>query len=273
MNTGTVKLIPQRSFFPRPVAVRSNCRTLRLVAERPPLQGTPKQNHLLAALPAADYERLLPHLVPVEMAAGQVIDRPGCQVGKAYFPTGCVVSLCYEMEDGATVEISVVGSEGMVGTALIIGGEATPERASVQSPGKAFRLEGEVLKAEFSRGGALHQLLLRYTHALITQVAQMAVCHRRHGVEQQLCRRLLLGLDRQPSNELRMTQELLSNMLGVRREAVTKAAARLQSSGLIAYRRGHITVLDRPRLELASCECYTAVKREFDRLLPNMLAS
>ena len=232
---------------------------------RPSRPPTPKQNHLLAALPAADYERLLPHLELVPLPLGWALYESGSAQGYEYFPTTGIVSLLYVMEDGSSAEIAVVGDEGVVG--MFMGGETTPSRALVQSAGYGYRLKANVLKGEFERGGPLQHLLLRYTQALITQMAQTAVCNRHHSVEQQLCRWLLLSLDRLPSNELTMTQELIANMLGVRREGVTEAAGHLQAAGLIHYSRGKITVLDRPKLEARVCECYAVVKREYDRLL------
>jgi CRP-like cAMP-binding protein len=192
----------------------------------------------------------------------------GDQLQHVYFPTASIVSLLYVMADGASAEIAVVGNEGIIGIALFMGGETMPNRAVVQSAGHAYRLKGQVLKEEFNRAGELQHLLLRYTQALLTQMSQTAVCNRHHSVDQQLCRWLLLSLDRLPSNELTMTQELIANMLGVRREGVTEAAGKLQNAGLIHYSRGHIKVLDRPRLEARACECYQVVKTEFDRLLP-----
>jgi len=233
----------------------------------------PGQNHLLRALPAVESERLFPHLELVSMPLGNVLYESGTTLRHVYFPTTSIVSLLYVMEDGASAEIAVVGNEGMVGVALFMGGETTPSRALVQSAGFAYRLKGQVLKEEFHRATALQHLLLRYTQALLTQMAQTAVCNRHHSVDQQLCRWLLLSLDRLPSNKLSMTQELIANMLGVRREGVTEAAGKLQTDGLIRYSRGHITVLDRPRLERQCCECYQVVKREFDRLLPDTIAT
>jgi len=227
---------------------------------------TPKQNHLLAALPAQDYERMVPHLELLPLALGAALYESGSQQQYVFFPTASIVSLLYVMQDGSSAEIAVVGNEGVVGIALFMGGETTPSRAVVQSAGYAYRLRASLLKKEFERGGPLQYLLLRYTQALITQMAQTAVCNRHHSVEQQLCRWLLLSLDRLPSNELTMTQELIANMLGVRREGVTEAAGRLQSAGLIQYSRGKIVVLDRPKLEARVCECYAVVKRESDRL-------
>ena len=226
------------------------------------------KNHLLAALPAADFERLAPHWELVPMGLGDVLYEPGVQLRYVYFPTTSIVSLLYMLENGASAEIAIVGNEGILGIALFMGGETTPSRAVVQSAGYGFRLKAQLLKDEFGRFGAMMHLLLRYTQALITQMAQTAVCNRHHSVDQQLCRWLLLSLDRLSSNELVMTQELIANMLGVRREGVTEAAGKLQDAGLIRYRRGRITVLDRPGLETRSCECYQVVKTEFDRLLP-----
>ena len=232
---------------------------------------SPKQNHLLAALPAADYERLLSALEPISLPLGLVLYESGGVLDYVYFPTDSIVSLLYVMVDGASAEIAVTGREGLVGIALFMGGETTPSRAVVQSAGQGYRLKAASLKKEFDNGGALQHLALRYTQALITQMAQTAVCNRHHSVEQQLCRWLLLSLDRLPSNELTMTQELIANMLGVRREGVTEAAGRLQAAGLIRYRRGHIEVLDRPMLEARVCECYAVVKKEYDRLLDGKL--
>ncbi len=227
----------------------------------------PKQNRLLAALPDSDYQRLLPSLELVSLPLGQVVYEAGGSQPYIYFPTDSIVSLLYVMENGASAEIAMTGCEGLVGIALFMGGETTPSRAVVQSAGVGYRLRAAVLKKEFDSGGALHHLALRYTQALITQMAQTAVCNRHHSVEQQLCRWLLLSLDRLASNELTMTQELIANMLGVRREGVGEAAGRLQAAGLIKYSRGQIEVLDRTRLEGRVCECYAVVKREYDRLL------
>ena len=234
--------------------------------------NTPTQNDLLAALPAADYQRLLPDLELVPLPLGMAVYESGGTLDYVYFPTDCIVSLLYVLEDGASAEIAVVGHEGLVGIALFMGGESTSSRAVVQSAGSAYRLASKVLKKEFEYGPLQH-LLLRYTQALITQMAQTAVCNRHHSVEQQLCRWLLLSLDRLPLDELSMTQELIANMLGVRREGVTEAAGKLQTAGLIQYNRGHIKVLDRPKLEERVCECYAVVKRESDRLLPQRVAS
>ena len=229
-------------------------------------------NNLLAALPANEYERLSTQLEPVHLQLGEVIYESGGELRDVYFPTTAIVSLLYLMENGASAEIAVVGNDGIVGIALFMGGESMPNRAVVQSAGHAFKLDGQVLKEEFRRGGGLQRLLLRYTQALLTQMAQTAVCNRHHSVDQQLCRWLLLSLDRLPTCELSMTQELIANMLGVRREGVTEAAGKLQKAGLIQYSRGHITVLDRPALEQQACECYQVVKKETDRLLPDEAA-
>jgi CRP-like cAMP-binding protein len=238
------------------------------IHEKSPAGQIPQQNHLLAALPASDYERLVPHLELIPLKLGEVLYEPGVQLRYVYFPTTSIVSLLYVMEDGASAEIAIVGNEGILGISLFMGGETTPSRAVVQSAGYGFRLKAQLLKDEFQRFGPMLHLLLRYTQALITQMAQTAVCNRHHSVDQQLCRWLLLSLDRLASNELSMTQELIANMLGVRREGVTEAAGKLQEAGLISYRRGRITVLDRPGLEARSCECYQVVKKELDRLLP-----
>src|ERR1700675_782345 len=233
-----------------------------------PETHSPHQNHLLDALPSSDYERLAPHLELVPMRLGDVLYESGVQLPYVSFPTTAILSLLYVMEDGASAEIAIVGNEGILGISLFMGGETTPSRAVVQSAGYGYRLKAQLLKDEFQRFGPMLHLLLRYTQALITQMAQTAVCNRHHSVDQQLCRWLLLSLDRLASNELSMTQELIANMLGVRREGVTEAAGKLQDAGLISYRRGRITVLDRPGLEARSCECYQVVKTEFDRLLP-----
>jgi CRP-like cAMP-binding protein len=229
---------------------------------------SPKQNHLLDALPAEDYARLLPDLELVAMPLGWAIYESGSHMDHLYFPTTSIVSLLYVTENGASAEIAITGNEGLIGISLFMGGESTPSRAVVQSGGDGYRLKEGVLKREFALGGHLQHLALRYTQALITQMSQTAVCNRHHSVDQQLCRWLLLSLDRLQGNELRMTQELISNMLGVRREGVTEAAGKLQAAGLIHYSRGKITVLDRPGLEQRVCECYAVVKKEFDRLLP-----
>ncbi len=226
------------------------------------------QNHLLAALPEPDRARLLPHLVLKSLPLGAALYESGSTLRHVYFPTTAIVSLLIVLESGASTEIAVVGNDGVVGVALIMGGLSTPSRAVVQSAGAAFQLASSVLKEEFTRGGALQHVLLRYTQALLTQMSQTAVCNRHHSLDQQLCRWLLLSLDRLPSDELVMTQELIANMLGVRREGVTEAAGQLQKAGIIRYSRGRITVLDRPALEARTCECYAVVKAETDRLLP-----
>ena len=229
----------------------------------------PEQNRLLVALSPDVLDRLRPDLKVCAMPLGKVIYESGAELKDVYFPVpGCIVSMLYVMEDGASAEIAVVGDEGMVGIALFMGGGTTPSRAVVQSAGRAFCLKAEALKREFERHTALQYSLLRFTQALITQMSQTAVCNRHHSVEQQLCRWLLLSLDRLPNNELTMTQELIANMLGVRREGVTEAAGKLQAAGLIRYSRGRIVVLDRPGLEAQVCECYEVVKKEYDRLLP-----
>jgi CRP-like cAMP-binding protein len=237
-----------------------------------PLQGTPAyaQNHLLAALPEPSRVALAASLEKVSMPLGMVVYESGGAQGHVYFPTTSIVSLLYVLADGASAEIAVTGNEGLVGIALFMGGETTPSRAVVQSAGDGFRLRAAVLKKQFEADSSLQHLLLRYTQALITQMTQTAVCNRHHSVDQQLCRWLLLSLDRLPGNELVMTQDLIANMLGVRREGVTESAGRLQAEGLIQYRRGHIEVLDRVRLESRVCECYAVVKKEYDRLLPEV---
>lgn len=229
---------------------------------------TVQQNSLLAALPAPVQERLAPNLKLVGMPLGKVLYESGDKVRDVYFPTDSIISLLYVMESGASAEISVIGHEGITGVALFMGGESTPSRAIVQSAGHAYRLPGQALMAEFNRHDEFQHYMLRYTQALITQMAQTAVCNRHHKIDQQLCRWLLLSLDRLPDNRLVMTQELIANMLGVRREGVTEAAHRLQEQGIIDYHRGHIAVLDRPALERQCCECYAVVKKETDRLLP-----
>jgi CRP-like cAMP-binding protein len=233
---------------------------------------SPKQNHLLAALPEEDYARLLPHLELTAMPLGLVLYESGAQLSYLYFPTTSIVSLLYVIESGASAEIAITGNEGLVGVFLFMGGESTPSRAVVQSAGNGYRLKASILKREFAIFGQFAHLALRYTQALITQMAQTAVCNRHHAVDQQLCRWLLLSLDRLPSNELNMTQELIANMLGVRREGVTEAAGKLQADRLIRYQRGRITVLDRAGVESRSCECYQVVKKECDRLLSYVAA-
>jgi CRP-like cAMP-binding protein len=237
------------------------------------LDSDPRQNLLLAALPDAEWARWLPHLQPADMPLGKALYESGSALSHVYFPTTSIVSLLYVLEDGGSAEIAVVGNEGLVGVALFMGGQTTPSRAVVQSAGRGFRLKADLLMLEFNRGGPVLHLLLRYTQALITQMAQTAVCNRHHSLDQQLCRWLLLSLDRLNSKQLVMTQELIANMLGVRREGVTEAAGRLQNAGLIRYRRGQITVLDRLRLEQRTCECYAVVKKEYDRLLPPIPAA
>jgi CRP-like cAMP-binding protein len=235
------------------------------------MRGTshPQQNHILDALPQPERDRLFPHLKLVALPLGEVLYESGDTLRHIYFPTDSIISLLYVLEDGASAEIAVVGNEGAIGVALFMGGETTTNRAIVQSAGSAYQLTGARLKEEFGRHGEMLHILLRYTQALITQMAQTAVCNRHHSVDQQLCRWLLLSLDRLSSAKLTMTQELIANMLGVRREGVTEAAGKLQKLGVITYQRGHITVLDRPRLEQLCCECYAVVKKETDRLLPS----
>jgi CRP-like cAMP-binding protein len=232
-----------------------------------------KANHLLAALPQAESLRWLPHLECVDMPLGQVLYESGTTLSHVYFPTTAIVSLLYVMENGASAEIAVVGNEGVVGISLFMGGESTPSRAVVQSAGQGLRVKAQMIKDEFNGSAAVMHLLLRYTQALITQMAQTAVCNRHHSLDQQLCRWLLLSLDRLPGNNLVMTQELIANMLGVRREGVTEAARKLQDAGLISYRRGHISVLDRQGLARRTCECYEVVRREYARLLPRQTAT
>jgi len=234
----------------------------RLVEFRPPVE-----NHLLSALPAEEYKRLLPSLLPVTFRLGEVLYESSGLLNHVYFPTTSVVSLLYAMEEGTTAEMGLTGNDGVVGVALFLGGDTTPNRAVVQIAGGAIRMEAATLRQEFARGGSFQHLLLNYTQALITQISQTAVCNRLHSVEQRLCRWLLLSHDRVKSDELAMSQEFISNMLGGRRESVTVAARRLQDAGLIRYVRGHITVLDRKGLEATVCECYQVVKDETDRLL------
>jgi CRP-like cAMP-binding protein len=238
-----------------------------------PSPPDPTTNHLLAALPPAEWERCQPQLEWVDLPLGQVMYESGRVLRHVYFPTTAIVSLLYVMENGASAEIAVVGNEGVVGISLFMGGESTPSRGVVQSAGQGFRLKSQFIKDEFNRAGPVMHLLLRYTQALITQMAQTAVCNRHHSLDQQLCRWLLLSLDRLQGSDLLMTQELIANMLGVRREGVTEAALKLQKLGLIRYARGHISVLDRPGLEQRTCECYAVVKAEYDRLLPGRMDS
>ncbi len=236
------------------------------------LDNTPWQNGLLAALPLEEQDRWVDLLEPAELPLGKVLYESGCKLGHVYFPTSSIVSLLYVLEDGDSAEIAVVGKEGLVGVSLFMGGETTPSRAVVQSAGLGYRLKASLLMEAFNRSPAVVHLLLRYTQALITQMAQTAVCNRHHSLDQQLCRWLLLSHDRLSGDELLMTQELIANMLGVRREGVTEAAGQLQRDGLIRYQRGRITIIDRPGLELRTCECYAVVKREYDRLLPDVVA-
>ena len=239
-------------------------RVVRVMAKIP----APGQNLLLRALPPEIRNRLLPQLELVELPQGRVLYESGDTLRHVYFPTNAIVSLLYVMENGASAEISVVGNEGVIGVALFMGGESTPSRAIVQSAGFAYRMSGQKLKDEFNRHGELLHLMLRYTQSLLTQMAQTAVCNRHHAIDQQLCRWLLLSLDRLDGNELAMTQEMIANTLGVRREGVTEAAGKLQKLGVIEYSRGRIKVLQRPRLEELCCECYAVVRKETDRLLP-----
>lgn len=231
-----------------------------------------RQNSILAALPFIEFRRLRPHLEVVPMALGEILYEPGASLEHVYFPTSCIVSVLYVLENGQSAEMAVVGHEGVIGVALFMGGETMPNRAVVRSAGYAYRLKGRVLKDEFNRALKLQQLLLRYAQALLTQMSQTAVCNRHHTVDQQLCRWLLLSLDRLPSSTLAMTQELIATMLGVRRHGVTEAAGKLRRAGLISYSRGQITVNDRPGLEARVCECYQVMKREYDRLLPSARA-
>jgi len=243
-----------------------------MAANRKAMLNDPRKNHLLAAISGAEWQRLEPHLEPVDLPLGKVLYESGGTLRHVFFPVNAIISLLYVMENGASAEIAVVGLEGVVGIALVLGGETTPSRAIVQSAGTGFRLKAQAIKEEFNRSGPVMHLLLRYTQALITQMTQTAACNRHHSLDQQLCRWLLLSLDRLEQPELAMTQELIANMLGVRREGVTEAALNLQRLGLIRYARGHIWVLDRPGLETRTCECYAVVKKEYDRLLPVTLA-
>jgi CRP-like cAMP-binding protein len=235
--------------------------------------ASPRQNHLLAALHTPEYERLFPDLEAVPMPLGNVLYESGSRLEHVYFPTTSVISLLYVMKDGDSAEIAIAGNEGLVGIALIMGGQTTPSRAVVQCAGAAYRVKPGPLKVEFDRGEALQRLMLRYMQALVTQMVQTAACNRHHSVEQQFCRWLLLSIDRLPSNELTMTQGLIANMLGVRQDGVTIVAQQLQEEGLIGYDGGRITMLDRPGLEARACECYQVVRKEFDRLLPDQLMS
>ena len=236
-----------------------------------PTTFTAQQNHLLSTLPAEDWERIFPHVELVQLPLGKVLHEPGVPLRHVYFPTSCIVSLLCIMEDGATAEIGAVGREGIVGVSSFMGGDTMQSRSIVQSGGYAYRMKAQTLKDEFQRVGALQRILLRYTQALLTQMAQTAVCNRHHSVDQQLCRWLLGSLDRLSSNELSITQELIAHTLGVRREGVTTAAGKLKKAGLIDCRRGRITVTHRPELEARACECYGIVKKEFDRLLPSAM--
>jgi CRP-like cAMP-binding protein len=233
----------------------------------------PRDNQLLAALPDDAWARWMPQLEPVKLPLGKVLYESGSRLSHVYFPTTAIVSLLHLMEDGSSAEIAIVGRDGMVGVSLFMGGDSTTSRAVVQSAGQGYRLSSNLMMLEFNRAGPVLHLVLRYTQALISQMTQTAVCNRHHSLDQQLCRWLLLSMDRLPSNELVMTQELIANMLGVRREGVTEAAGHLQKAGLIDYRRGHITILDRPGLEQRTCECYAVVKKEYDRLLPDRTAT
>ncbi|WP_395007486.1 Crp/Fnr family transcriptional regulator [Undibacterium sp.] len=251
------------------LAVNSACpRTTILKTNLP--ASSPSQNHLLAALPEVEFNRLLPHLELVQLRLGDVLHESGGKLSHAYFPTTAIISLHYLLENGGSSEIAGIGNEGVLGVNLLMGGDTTPSRAVIQTAGFAYRVKAAVLLEEFQRAGAVMRLLLRYTQALITQMSQTSVCNRHHSVEQQLCRWLLLTLDRSTSNELTMTQELIASMLGVRREGVTEAAGRLQVQGIISYRRGHITVLNRQGLEKQVCECYAVVRKEVKRLLSDV---
>ncbi len=254
------------AFFDPPLSV-AHPRNKKMAA-----MMTPKQNHLLAALPEEIFVRLSPHLEQVSMPLGEVIYESGAQLYYVYFPATAIVSLHYLLESGASAEIAGVGNEGILGISIFMGGNTTPSLATVQTAGSGYRLKARLMMEEFNRAGPMMRLMLRYTQALMTQISQTAVCNRHHSIEQQLCRWLLLNLDRLPSMELTITQELIASMLGVRREGITEAAGNLQRAGLISYRRGHITVLDRPGLETHSCECYLVVRKEFQRLLGDTVA-
>ena len=242
------------------------------VFSNPPFPPNPRQNHLLAALPDSEYEKLLPHLERVALPLGKTLSESGNAVPFVYFPTTAIVSLLHVLGNGSSAEIAVVGNEGIVGVALFMGGESMPSKALVQSEGHAYRMRGDLLNQEFNDNPALQHLLMRYIMALLSQMAQTAVCNRHHTIDQQLCRWLLLSLDRLSGNVLNMTQELIADMLGVRREGVTEAAGKLQDAGLISYSRGCLTILDRLGLEARVCECYGVVKKEFIRLLPDVIA-
>lgn len=230
------------------------------------------QNYLFHSIPSIEWERLLPHIEPAELPLGKVLYEPGTKMSHVYFPTTAIVSLLYALENGSSAEIAIVGNEGVVGISIFMGGESTSSRAVVQSAGSGYKVKSSLILEEFNRSGPVMHLFLRYTQALITQMSQTAVCNRHHTLDQQFCRWLLLSLDRLPSNELVMTQELIANMLGVRREGVTEAALKVQKAGFIKYARGHITILDRIGLEKRTCECYQVVKTEYDRLLPEKMA-
>lgn len=230
------------------------------------------RNYLFHSIPPTEWEKLLPHIEPIDLPLGKVLYEPGSKMSHVYFPSSAIVSLLYALENGSSAEIAVVGNEGVVGIAIFMGGESTSSRAVVQSAGKGYRIKSTIILEEFNRSGPLMHLLLRYTQALITQMSQTAVCNRHHTLDQQFCRWLLLSLDRLTSNELVMTQELIANMLGVRREGVTEAALKVQKAGLIKYTRGHITILDRLGLEKRTCECYNVVRLEYARLLPEKIA-
>ena len=242
------------------------------VLASPPYPPNPRQNHLLAALPDAEFQQLLPHLERVSLPLGKTLSEPGDSVDNVYFPTTAIISLLKVLENGSSAEIAVVGREGVVGIAIFMGGESMPNRALVQSEGYGYRIRGDLLHQEFNRNSAMQHLFMRYIMALLAQMAQTAICNRHHSIDQQLCRWLLLSMDHLSGNVLNMTQELIADMLGVRREGVTEAARKLNDAGLISYSRGCLTVLDRPGLEKRVCECYEVVKREFARLLPDVIA-
>lgn len=237
-----------------------------------PILAMKDQNDLFKSIPTAEWERLLPHIEPSVMPLGKVLYEPNMKMSHVYFPSTAIVSLLYALENGSSAEIAVAGHEGLVGISIFMGGESTSSRAVVQSAGLGYKIKSSVILKEFNNAGPVMHLLLRYTQALITQMTQTAVCNRHHTLDQQFCRWLLLSLDRLPTNELIMTQELIANMLGVRREGVTEAALKVQKAGLIKYARGHISILDRAGLEHRTCECYQVVKNEYDRLLPNKFA-
>jgi CRP-like cAMP-binding protein len=243
---------------------------LMKIMDKKPLKD---QNLLFHSIPQVEWDRLSPHLEPIAMPLGKVLYEPGVTMSHVYFPTTAIVSLLYALENGSSAEIAITGYEGCVGVSIFMGGESTSSRAVVQSAGNGYRIKSSILLDEFNQNGPVMHLLLRYTQALITQMSQTAVCNRHHTLDQQFCRWLLLSLDRLPSNQLDMTQELIANMLGVRREGVTEAALKVQKAGLISYSRGHITILDRSGLEKRTCECYQVVKSEYDRLLPEKLAT